>query len=140
MTDDPLAQFRKTKPVPPGDMMTSKEANGYVAFGTKDRVVRLRVRPAMAPVQSPGYNILLNVSYDADIGTNFVLMYTFMEVMVRGKNLQKMVFAIENNMADFIQEFDSDRWEMPGDPTAAVIHSIEVRFIGDGSSSRETQH
>jgi hypothetical protein len=140
MTDDPLAQFRKTKPVPPGDMMTPKDQNGYIAFGTKDRVVRLRVRPAMAPVQSPGYNILLNVSYDGDIGTNFVLMYTVMDVLVRGKNLQKMIYAIENGMADFIQEFDSDRWEMPSDPTAAIIDSIEVRFTGGGSSSRETQH
>jgi hypothetical protein len=139
MTDDPLAQFRKTKPVPTGDMMTPKEPNGYVAFGTKDRVLRLRIRSAMAPVQAPGYNILLNVSYDGDYGTNFVLMFTVMDVLVRGKNLQKMVYAIENNMADFIQEFDSDRWEKP-DATAAIIDSIEVKFTDGGSSSRETQH
>jgi len=41
-----------------------------------------------------------------------------MMVLVRGKNLQTVVFAIENGMADFIQEFDFKRWPEPTDATA----------------------
>jgi hypothetical protein len=126
-------------------MVPPSEPEGYVAFGTKDKVNRLRIRSAMAPVQSPGYNILLNITYDGDYGTNFVLLYTVLMVLVRGKNLQKLVYAIENGMADFIQEYDPDRWPKP-DANAAIIDSIEVRVIdggasaSSGESTRETTH
>jgi hypothetical protein len=60
-------------------------------------------------------------------------------VRVQGSNLQKLVYAVENGMADFIQEFDPDRWEKPkGD--AAFIQSIEVKVIESGSSNMETEH
>jgi hypothetical protein len=127
-------------------MVPPPEPAGYVAFGTKDKVNRLRIRSAMAPVQSPGYNILLNITYDGDYGTNFVLLYTVLMVLVRGKNLQKLVYAIENGMADFIQEYDPDRWPKPADANAAIIDSIEVRVIEGGGTApgadatRETTH
>ena len=95
MPDDPLAEFRKTPPVPRGGVIPPKAADEYVAFGTKDKVNRLRIRSVMAPVNSPGYHILLNVVYDGEFGTNFVLLFTVLMVLVRGKNLQKVVFAIE---------------------------------------------
>ena len=144
MPEDPLAQFRKT-PAPAGATIPPKETEGYIAFGTKDKVHRLRIRSAMAPVNSPGYHILLNVVYDGEYGTNFVLLYSVLMVLVRGKNLQKVVFAIENGMADFIQEYDPDRWGKPKDETAAFIESIEIKIIEGGSAvsgaenTRETQ-
>lgn len=123
---DPLAQFRK-KPVvvsstPPAAMAT---AEAYAAFGAKDRTERLRIRRAMAPTRSPSYNYLLDVLYDGSFGTNFSLLYTFMVVLVRGRNLQAVVSALEAGTADFIQEFDSDRWTRP-DANAPFIESIEV--------------
>jgi hypothetical protein len=139
MRDDPLAQFRKT-PVPPGGTLPPKEAEEYIAFGTKDKVFRLRIRSAAAPVNSPGYNILLNVIYDGDHWTHFMLVYTVLAVLVRGKNLQNAVFAIENGMADFIQEFDSERWEKPKDANAAFIESIEIKAIENGSAKGEATH
>jgi hypothetical protein len=139
MRDDPLAQFRKT-PVPPGGTLPPKEAEEYTAFGTKDKVFRLRIRSAAAPVNSPGYNILLNVIYDGDHWTHFMLVYTVLAVLVRGKNLKNAVFAIENGMADFIQEFDPERWEKPKDANAALIESIEIKVIESGSSANGTGH
>ena len=139
MRDDPLAQFRKT-PVPPGGTLPPKEAEEYVAFGTKDKVLRLRIRSAAAPVNSPGYNILLNVIYDGDHWTHFMLVYTVLAVLVRGKNLKNAVFAIENGMADFIQEFDPERWEKPKDANAALIESIEIKVIESGSHVSDTSH
>jgi hypothetical protein len=141
--DDPLAQFRKTPPVAAGGVIPPKETDEYVAFGTKDKVFRLKIRSAMAPVHALGYNILLDVVYDGAYGTNFVLQFTVLMVLVRGKNLQKMVFAIENGMADYIQEFDPDRWQKPKDETAAIIDSIEIKIIEGGSGAEkagDTKH
>ena len=79
-----------------------------MAFDTKDKVFRLRIRSLDDSIYAPGYNILLNLIYDKQ-GTHFILIYTVLVVLVRGRNLQKVVFAIENGMADFIQEFDFKR-------------------------------
>ena len=121
-------------------MLPPKESDEYVAFGTKDRVRRLRIRSAPTLVHSPGYNLLLDIVSDGQYGTNFVLVYTVLLVMVQGKNLQKMVFAIENGMADFIQAFDAERWQKPTDANAAMIDSIEIKITEGGSPFGETKH
>ena len=129
MSSDPLAQFRRTPAAPTGAAAGSgkpKDPEAYVAFAAKDKVVRLKIRRAMAPTRSPGYHYLLDVVYDGTYGTNFVLVYTFLMVLVRGKNLQGLVFALESGMVDYIQEFDPDRWAKPTDEAAAFIESIEV--------------
>jgi hypothetical protein len=135
---DPLAQFRK-KPVVPAGPTTTGQTDGYVAFDAKDKVERLRIRRAMAPTRSPGYAYLLDVVYDGPYGTNFVLVYTFLMVLVRGKNLQPVIAALEGGMADFIQEFDPDRWARPTDPAAPVIESIEVVVQESGPSVAEAE-
>lgn len=112
---------------------------GYEAFGTKDKVARLRIHCTAAPSNSPNYSILYNIKFDHQ-GTNFILMYPSMLVLVRGKNLQKIVFAIENSMADFIQQFDPERWSRPTDASAAVIDTIEVLENKGGMPGSETQH
>src|SRR5882762_2433598 len=141
--EDPLAQYRKSPQipaggttVPPAGMQPPKGAEEYVAFGTKDKVNRLRIHSAMAPTHAPSYNILLDIVYDGAYGTNFVLLYTVMMVLVRGKNLQKMVFALENGMADFIQEFD-DRWEKPKAASAAFIESFEIKVSEWGMAKND---
>ena len=127
---DPLAPFRK-KPVEPVEAGETKPTapggrSSYQAFDAKDKVDRLKVRRANAPTRSPGYNYLLDIAYDGPYGTNFVLIFTFMMVLVRGKNLQGVVTALEMGTADFIQEFDPDLWDKPTDPESAIIDSIEV--------------
>ncbi len=137
MPDDPLAQYRRTSPNPVGRVVPT-DMDEYTAFGTKDKVHRLRIRSLTAPVNSPGYNILLNVVYDGEQGTHFMLVYTVLMVLVQGRNLQKLVFAIENGMADYIQQFDPARWQKPADAGATIIDSIEVRAINSGNT--ETEH
>jgi hypothetical protein len=140
MPNDPLSQFRKTPTASNGGTVPPIEADEYAAFGTKDRVRRLRIRSAASPVNAPGYNILLNVVSDGQDGTNFILVYSVLLVLVRGRNLHKMVFAIENEMADYIQEFDPDKWQKPTDANAPLIESIEIKAIERGSSNTDTQH
>jgi hypothetical protein len=140
MTHDPLAQFRKTPITPKGGVLPPKEADEYVAFGTKDKVRRLDIRMAPDMEHSPAYNLLLDVVSDSRGGTNFMLVYTVLLVMVKGANLQKIAFAVKNHMADFIQEFDPKRWQKPADAQAVFIESIEVQVTEGGSKYGETKH
>lgn len=136
MAFDPLAPYRRT-PLPPEATTTRpKEPEGYVAFGGKDRVERLRIRRAMAPTRSPRYLHLQDMAYDGKFGTNCVLVYEFMMVQVRGKNLQGMIVAIENGTVDFIQEYDPDLWPKPADD-APFIESIEVIMPSDDDESEK---
>jgi hypothetical protein len=137
---DPLAQFRKVPTDTKGGVVPPVEVDEYVAFGTKDKVRRLRIRSATPLVHSPGYNLLLDVVSDGQSGTNCILVYTILLVMVQGKNLQKMVFAIENGMADYIQEFDPGRWQKPKDAEAAFIDTIEIKVTEGGSPVADKKH
>jgi hypothetical protein len=137
VADDLLAQYRRTGSNPVGKAVPT-DSDEYVAFGVRDKVHRLRIRSLAAPVNSPGYNILLNVVYDGEQGTHFMLVYTVLMVLVRGKNLQKLIFAIENGHADFIQQFDPAKWQKPAEADAAIIDSIEVKITD--KSSTETEH
>jgi hypothetical protein len=135
MTFDSLAPYRK-KPLLPETTTEPKEPEGYIAFGGKDRVERLRIRRVMAPTRSPRYLHLQDMAYDGNFGTNFALMFEFMIVLVRGKNLQGMITAIESGTADFIQQYDPDLWPKPADD-APFIESIEVILPGGGGESEK---
>lgn len=111
---------------------TGKPAE-YAAFGAKDRVMRLQMRRFMNPWRSPAYSNLLDISYDGEHGLNFVLIYGYMYVMVRGRNLQAVVAAIQEGKADFIQQFDPDTWQKPTEPGAPIIESIEIALPGQAS-------
>jgi hypothetical protein len=139
MADDILAQFRKTPSAASVSATPPKDTDEYVAFGTKDKVQRLRIRSAGDLTNAPGYNVLLNVVYDGRQGTHFMLVYTVLMVLVRGRNLQKLVFAIENGMADYIQEFDAARWQKPADANAPFIESIEVKVVEKGTEAVEAE-
>ena len=97
----------------------------YAAFAAKDRVKRLRIRSVNQPTHAPGYHLLQNLVYDEQ-GTHVVLVYSILKVLVRGRSLRRMIFAIENDMANFIQEFDAGRWPQPG-ADVPFISSIEVK-------------
>jgi hypothetical protein len=130
MAHDPLAQFRKHAPGAILDGTPKMPVEDYLAFGTKDKVERLRIRSRLAPVNSPSYNILLNVIYNTE-GTQVVLVFTILMVLVQGKNLHRLVFAVENGLADFIQEYDPAKWPKPNDTGEAFIDSIELRAMDD---------
>lgn len=125
---DPLAAFRR-KPIEAANQ-PAKAAQAYVAFEGKDRVERLQIRRALAPTRAPRYLHLYDLAFDGEFGTNFVLYYEHMIVMVRGKNLQTLVSALINGTVDFIQEYHPDIWDKPA-ADAAIIESIEVAVQGE---------
>jgi len=137
--NDPLAQFRK-KPIVPGSGTAPPQTpEGYVAFDAKDKVDRLKIRRANDPTRSPGYAYLLDVVYDGEYGTNFVLVFTFLMVLVKGRNLQNLIMALEMGTAEFIQEFDADRWQKPADEKAPFIETIEVVVQETGPSISDSE-
>jgi hypothetical protein len=139
MADDLLAQYRRTPPAPKGGVLPPKEIDEYAAFGSRDKVHRLRICNASPLINSPGYNLLVNVTSDGRLGTHFILAYTVMLVEVKGRNLQKLIFAIENHMADFIQEFDPERWQKPAAADTPFIESIQV-VMKDNATFGENRH
>ena len=130
MTNDPFAQFRKS-PRAPGPPEPPEGPVEYQAFSAKNKVRRLRIHDGPDSTSSPGYNILVNVWSNGKLGTSIVLVYTIMTVFVQGKNLQKLVLALEDDMASYIQPFDPERWPAPNEENAAFIESIVVKVGGD---------
>jgi hypothetical protein len=132
---DPLAKFRR-----PADATQTpalnKEAETYAAFGGKDRVERLQIRRVLAPVRAPRYLHLYDMAFDGHYGLNFTLFYEHMVVMVRGKNLQGLVSALQSSTVDFIQEYHPELWDKPADD-APIIESITVAVEGDASGSEK---
>ena len=132
MADDLLAQFRRTSSATwAGAVKPPSVPEEYVAFAPKDRSQYLDIRPAKPPYHSPRNNLLINVAHDGPVGTNFLITYTTMSVLVRGSNLQEVVFAIQNHMAGYIQEFDPEKWPKPKNDKAPFIESIAVHFHAD---------
>jgi hypothetical protein len=103
-----------------------------MAFGAKDNVQRLKIRRVEPPMRAPGYNYLLDIAYDKE-GTSLVLVYTFLLVTVRGRNLLPVVMAVESGTCDFIQEFDPEEWKKPA-PDAPLIESIGVEMQESSAS------
>jgi hypothetical protein len=139
MNGDPLDKFRKKPVSAPGENPPPKTPDEYVAFDAKDSVDRLRIRRANDLTRAPGYNSLLDVVYDSQFGTQFTLVFTFMMVFVHGRNLQPVIAALEMGTADFIQEYDSNRWPMPKDDKAPLIESIKIVEGETGSSSPQSE-
>lgn len=127
MTKDPLEPYRK-KPLVAPEKATSGGAagkGGYFAFEARDRVERLRIIPTDEPVQAPLYLNLVNVAYNGDYGTEFVLMFGFMEVRVEGRGLQPVISALLMGTAEYIREFDPELFDEPKDEKAPFIKSIK---------------
>jgi hypothetical protein len=60
-------------------------------------------------------------------------------VLVEGRNLQPVIMALQMGTADFIQEYDPDKWPMPKDEKAPFIESITVIAEQGGPSMPENK-
>lgn len=137
--NDPLAKFRKdTAGVPLGLFSAPFESNEYAAFGAKDRVERLKMKRAKHPTHAPGYAYLLDIIYDGNDGTDFVLVFTILGVKVTGRNLQPVIMALLAGTADFIQEFDRAKWKKPMDEKSPFIESFEIVVQDNAQPAAQT--
>ena len=101
---------------------------------------RLKIKRANSPTHAPGYAYLLDIIYDGNFGTDFVLVYTILGVKVTGRNLQPVIMALLAGTADFIQEFDRAKWPKPLDAKTPVIESIEVVVQDTAQPAAQTGH
>jgi hypothetical protein len=128
---DPLAQFRR-RPIEEKPSIGPVAPDEYVAFDARDKVARIKIRQAGKATHWPSYSTLVNVVMDEVGGTNFAMVFTTMMVVVRGKNLQDVATAIGTGNAEFIQQFDDERWQTPKNGKAPFIDSIQIFAVEDG--------
>lgn len=123
---DPFAAFGFEDA--PAKASTAESAAGlpvYQAFEAKDRLKRLDIRHSGGMWHSPAYAYLLDIMTDGERGKEIALLYSFMLVKIRGKNLHPVTLALQNNGCAFIQDFDAKKFTTPpqGEP---IIDSIEI--------------
>jgi hypothetical protein len=70
------------------------------------------------------YSFLQYITEDAGRGRMFYIVFGFMVIEVRGRNLSPVVDAIRRDSCEFIQQFDPARWSKPKDTSKPFIDSI----------------
>jgi hypothetical protein len=125
MADDPLARFRRQGELPPKPEPPREGPPPYFAFEAQDKVQRLDIRCTSGASHCPGAAYLLDIIYGARHFTRFVLVFNFMTVTVKGKNLREVVQALRLGKCGAIQEYHPKLFALP-EPDAAIITSIEV--------------
>lgn len=131
MKDDPLASFRRTQKTDSTNVPA--EPNYYEAYGiagdrSPDR--RLEVRQVLAAWHAPSYRYLMDVVFDGAHGTEIVLVFSFLMVKIKGRNLQAVRRAIIESTCTFIQDYDPREFSLPAND-APVIEKIEL-VVKDG--------
>ena len=130
--NDPLAQFRKERTIrtAANDNKASKIGTGkkpYEAFDSTGKPSPyLEIRCTFQPSQSPQSRFFMAAVFSADYEDAFTLLYSFMAVEVKGRNLKEVRRAIQISRCEFIQEYNENEFLKPG-KDAPVIESI--RFI-----------
>lgn len=129
MAYDRLARFRRPGQ-PTGEQPPSSPPPGgkspYEAYKAQDRKPeRLEIRQVLHPWHMPSYRYLFDISYDGRNGTIANLIFTPMNVEIRGKNLQAVIAAIGDGQCQFIQDFDARAFLEPT-PDQPIIESIKI--------------
>jgi hypothetical protein len=126
---DSLADFRRKLDiergiVPPENAGSGAEA--YEAFHVVDRrQLRLQIQPARGPWEWLPYGYLLRVMLDGRQGTEIILVFTFLAVIIRGRNLAPLADAISKERCEFVRQFDAKQWAR-ADDGAPVVEHIEI--------------
>lgn len=125
---DQLSRFRRNET--PAKAASSTAANNtgkrpYEAYDTISKTFPyMEIRCLLQPSQSVQSRFLMAVVFSADFDETFTLIYSFMAVEVRGRNLREIRRAIQNGRCEFIQEYHANEFLPPG-KDAPVIESIQ---------------
>lgn len=143
-TKDPLAAYRKGPAVSPTEKdqaLVLPDDGEYRAFHAADRdQASLKVYTNGPAWVHPRYSYLQYVAEDAGRGRRLNIIYGFMVIEVKGRNLQPVAQAISAGNCVFIQQFDSNRWKKPSDTSAAFIESIEFHHGAEKRSDMLGNH
>jgi hypothetical protein len=138
---DPLETFRRKPVVTPAKAPTPPLAAGrepYQAFATKDKLNRVDIRTRDGLAHAPGYNYIVDISYDRREYKAVALILSFMVVRLRGHHLRPVVEALKLHTCEFLAEYSPDEYELPSDEDAPFIDSIRIE-TGSRSAQREQE-
>ncbi|HVT11818.1 MAG TPA: hypothetical protein VHE55_06095 [Fimbriimonadaceae bacterium] len=125
MAQDPLGEFRRNTKIEQRN--DGDSSSDYQAFKVVDRrQIRLQIRPANKAWERLPYGYLLRVVEDGLYGTEVCLVFTFMVVVILGRNLRGLGEAIGEERCEFVEQLDEERFEKPADAKAPLIESITI--------------
>ena len=143
MSSDPLSQFRKSQPSP-------STANDNKAAGTVKKLYEAydktgkpspytEIRCVMLPSQAPQSRFFMAAVFSADYDDAMTLIYSFMAVEIKGRDLKEVRRAIQQGRCEFIQEYHENEFLPPrkGEPVIESIRFITGEKLDDILSSHK---
>lgn len=132
---DPLAQFRKEQK-PKSD----NSRKPYEAYDKRGRQCPYtEILCLSQPSQAPQSRFFLTSIFSADFEDAFTLIYSFMAVEVKGKNLKEVRQAVQSGMCAFIQEYAAEEFFPPrkDEPVVESIKFIAGEKLNDILASQK---
>ena len=133
---DPLAQYRQGQPAAVKQPKTGKKP--YEAYDKKGKPCPYtEILCVSQPSQSPQTRFFLAAVFSADYDDAFTLLYSFLAVKIKGKNLKPVRQAIQNGRCEFIQEYHENEFSesVKGEPVIESIRFIAGEKLDDILSS-----
>lgn len=128
-TQDPLSKFRITGGTESANADNNAPKSAalppYLAHNSKDKIRYLQIKQSLEH-RSPAYDYLLDVITDADRGREIALIFSFMLVKIRGKNLQEVATSLMRRHCEFIQIYDAECFSLSRKANEPIIESIEI--------------
>jgi hypothetical protein len=123
MAYDPLAKWRRQPLSSTGAQPT--DSTGYEAHKSDRKTEQLEIRRNGQLAYTVAYRYRLYTTHDGQQGTIINLVFSFMAVEIRGRNLQPVKDALVDERCNFIQDFDARAYPPPA-PDQPVIESIKI--------------
>jgi len=131
--NDPLSQFRREQTTLTTTnnkaSKTGTRKKPYEAFDSTGKPSPYtEIRCVLQPSQSPQSRFFMGAVFSIDYNDAFTLIYSFMAVMVKGRNLKEVRRAIQMSCCEFIQEYNENEFLKPGKDTPMIA---SIQFITD---------
>jgi hypothetical protein len=131
--NDPLAQYR-TQGKQSTVIQQGTEKKPYEAYDKKGKPCSYtEILCVSQPSQSPQTRFFLAAVFSADYNDAFTLLYSFVAIEIKGRNLKPVRQAIQNGRCEFIQEYHENEFSEParGEPVIESIRFIAGEKLGD---------
>jgi hypothetical protein len=89
------------------------------------RQQRLKLRPRQRAWERINYGYLQRIVEDGRFGTQLGLVFSFAVIIIKGRNLQAVADAIDQERCESLTQFDPQQWPRPSDPGAPFIEGME---------------